>query len=390
MIRSNRKVDELLRHEILRLYFKEGLPAKIIANKLGIARFTVLYWVHQSDSPVPRLETKLAGSKEVKIASGVIDLLPFVNPSHLRWVDNTKILLRVRNSRPATLQRRTSAMDFFRLIGFYLAEGSKRNGHTDLQNTNIEPMNIYHKIVTSFVHSEVRVRNVTQTGPRAHKQMLCIGGVCLHAVLTNAIDAILSFLGENHTASTEVTTLGLSFLNGDADGDGSVSRAKQRHSNKLRMQLRITEGKRDYALRLLKVVRRILGVGTVYKPKGRNYYEVVVSLSPQRAVRLLTSGFFSKHREARKRIATKVLDSACISRYVLLYGRFGESPFCQSDLVGLAPGIGPDFIGRSVSQGQILPGGVVRAKSHRGGALVQVLRAFQRDPNTRPLSARES
>jgi hypothetical protein len=253
-----------------------------------------------------------------------------------------------------------NARDFIRLVGFYLAEGSKKNGQADIQNTNVELVKLYHNLVGSFVRSEVRVRNIDVSFPRTNKQLLRVGGVCLEAFFVNAIDGVLSFLGENRLVSGEVTQLGLSFLNGDSDGDGSVARAKQKGSNKPRMQLRIAEGERSYALGLLKVVRRIFGVGSIYKPKGRNYYNVVVSLTPQRAALMLISGFFSKHAEMRRRLATKALDSAYISRYLRLYVQFGTSSFCQADLAELVPRIGPDFIGRSVTRSQVMPVGVVR------------------------------
>ncbi len=355
-------MDEDLRSEILRLYYQDGLLGRVIARRLGITKSTVLYWVHKSDSPISEQTAKLAGSRRIVVAAGKVDLLPFVNPSHLRWVDNSIILLRSRNSRVAVLRRRTNARDFFRLVGFYLAEGNKTAHRADLQNTNAQLISAYLRIVVSFVRTEIRIRNIVVASPRADKQLLVIGGICLKELLMNAIDCILSFLEVGATPDAEETGLGLSFLRGNSDGDGTVSRAKQRRSNKARIQLRITEGKRTYALRLVKVVKRILGVGYLYKPKNRNYYDIVVGISPQRAAFLLTSGFFSSHPEARRRIAMKVMDSPYFSRYVSLYQRFGESPFCVADLSNIAPAIRPDFIGRSVSEGRIHPVGIVTPK----------------------------
>ncbi len=66
LIRSNKRVNGLLKRKISRLYFNEGLPAKTIASKLGVAKPTVLYWLNRASSPIPRYEAMIAGSKIVR------------------------------------------------------------------------------------------------------------------------------------------------------------------------------------------------------------------------------------------------------------------------------------------------------------------------------------
>lgn len=270
------------------------------------------------------------------------------------------IMMRVGNSRPASILRNANVDSFFRLAGFYLAEGSKTSSRASVSNTNTNLVAYYHHVALDWIQTEIRTYNTPKKGVRAAKQLLAIGGICLKTLLLNAIDGILEFLGSSANLSGGGLVLGLSFLNGYSDGDGSVTRSKQRNTPKQRVILRLTEGRLFYAAKLVRVLRRILGVGSMYKPRRRNYYEVIATLSPQRAALLLLSGFFSEHPENRRRLATKALDSAYLSRFVLLFSLFGAKPFSAADLARHASSIQADFIGRSVGTGQLVPVGVAK------------------------------
>jgi len=336
-----------------------------IAEELGLAKTTILYWLLRIASPLGEDILKVAGTKAITFSSRGLDLLPFVEKSHLRWCDEKSIILRLDNSKRAVISRAVNAKNFFRLAGFYLAEGTKTRQHAGVSNTNLNLVKDYHNTVQSFVHSEVIVRDVSKEGRRLRQQEVKIGGLCLKALLTNAIEAILNFLGDPSNPSEESVILGLAFLNGCADGDGGVSKARQPKSAKERFTLYLTEGRLTHAARLLQVLRRIFGTGWLYKPLGRNYYVVASSLSPKRAMLLLSAGFFSAHHESRRRLALKALDSAYISRYVRLFSLFGARTFSRIELDNAAADTPPDFIGRSVMKGFLRPVGVALTKGRR-------------------------
>lgn len=359
-IRKREKVPERLRQEILRLYYAKGLSSPSIAGHLGVAKFTVLYWLRRSGNPLSDSIRAAAGSLSVSLSSGSVDLLPLVTQRHLRWVDDTELILRVGNSRREAISRYTSAKDFFRLAGFYLAEGSKVGSSATLTNTNLSLTALYRRIALSFISSEVTIQAVLPDGRRSPRERIIFGGICIKTLLLNAAEGILSFICES--TESQARALGLSFLNGFSDGDGSVTRSRQAKSEKLRVALRLTEGNLKWAVELRKAVRRLLGVGGMYKPRNRNYYDVIASLNPQTAALLLSNGFFSEHHENRRRLALKALDSAYVSRFVLLYRLFGPSSFSWLDLARLAPGIRPDFIGRAVIGGKLVPSGIAVAK----------------------------
>jgi hypothetical protein len=165
--------------EILRLYYGEGLSTPLVARQLGIAKQTVLYWIHHSECPISNSHRLMAGSKWIHVTSDTLDLLPLVNPCHLRWVDGERIVLRAGNSNLAVLSRKVSARDFFRLAGFYLAEGNKGKGPADLSNTNLALVACYREIAFDFVQTRIRVYDISASGNRAPKQVLRFGGVCL-------------------------------------------------------------------------------------------------------------------------------------------------------------------------------------------------------------------
>lgn len=110
--------------------------------------------------------------------------------------------------------------------------------------------------------------------------------------------------------------------------------------------------------------RNTFGIGSMYKPRGRNYFLVNATLTPERAALLLVHGFFSRYPENRRRLASKALDSACISRYVLLFSAFDSKPFSREDLKRERLEVKPDFIGRSVLRGFLKPFGVVKTRGN--------------------------
>jgi transposase-like protein len=199
--RTNKKVDAHLKEEILRLYYRRGLSSPAIAGQLGVAKPTVLYWPEKIKSPIPAIIREAAGLCTVKVASGKLDLLPFAKPGHLRWADDALIVMRTANSRCAMNSRRTNAVAFFRLAGFYLAEGDKISSHASMSNTNGSLVADYHQWVLFFVHSGVQIRNIPETDQRAAKQLLDIGGICIKTLLLNAIGSIMSFLDARTTSS---------------------------------------------------------------------------------------------------------------------------------------------------------------------------------------------
>jgi DNA-binding transcriptional regulator YiaG len=357
-IRANKRVDVLSKHEIERQFYQCGLSSPAIARQLGISKTTVRYWIEKLDCPISPAIRQAAGLNVVKVDSDDLDLLPFVNPSSLRWADENSIVMRKGNSRLAVVSRHVNAISFFRFAGFYLAEGNKSFTRANISNTNAPLLSYYRQMVLSFVRSEVNILDIPARGKRTAKQILDIGGNCLKSFVLNAIDGILAFLGKAVKVNGKEAILGLSFLNGCSDGDGSVARSRQNKSPKQRMQLRLSEGKEAYAIKLQRVLRRILGVGYLYKPGQRNYYEVIVSLSPQRAALLLFHGFFAYHPGSRQRLAMKVLDSSYLRRYVLLYSMFKDRPFSRHDIAKLPAISHSGFIGRSTTEGRLIPVGV--------------------------------
>jgi Homeodomain-like domain len=217
-IRTGKKVDTRCKETILRLYCKEGMSAPVIAKRLGIAKRTVLYWLRRAESPIQASIRNMAGSNLISISSGALDLLPFVEPSYLRWVDDVTIMMRIGNSRPAVISRTTDAKSFFRLAGFYLAEGSKTTSHADVSNTNLDLIAYYRGLALSFVRTEIRTYDIQENGSRAAQQLVAIGGICLKRLLLNAIEGILEFLSNSTSFAKDRMILGLGFLNGYSGG----------------------------------------------------------------------------------------------------------------------------------------------------------------------------
>ncbi|MDE1853688.1 MAG: hypothetical protein KGI38_08075 [Thaumarchaeota archaeon] len=384
-IRARKKVDAQRLEQILQFYYENGMAAPAIAELLSLSKATVLYWLKRCENPLPALTRSIAGHNLVSISSENLDLLPFVEPTHLRWADDVKIVMRIGNSRQAVATRITNAKNFFRLAGFYLAEGNKTKWRACMTNTNKNLISYYHQSVLSFILTSVQIQNIPKRGVRAAQQTIVIGGICFKKLLLNAIDSILKFLGRPTSKSKYKTSLGLSFLNGCSDGDGSVAKSKQKKTTKQMMQLRVTEGKAAYARALVGVFHSILGVGTLYRPKRRNYYEVIASLSPQRAALLLTTGFFSEHSENRRRLAMKAQDSAYLSRFVLLFSLFGAHAFSRAEMARFAPGISADFVGRSVVKGQLVPRGVTKTSK---GSRIHWYRSYTLSNDTQILARR--
>lgn len=365
-IRPHRKVDESVAGEIQLLYFRRGLAASEVAKELRISKQTVLYWLRKGGYQKHSLSGAQSLAVRVNLASGMLDLKPFVEPDYLRWYDEDHMILRKANSKAWTLSRWTSAPDFFQLVGFYLAEGAKTMGGADLVNTNHALIDRYHNLGASFIKSVGPTRWVGGQGVRKPKWRISFGGKCVRIFFLNAIDGILAYLEGVNPPDREARSLGLKFLVGCSDGDGSIATARQPKTEKWRMELRITENRSTYAFRLRSVLRNLLGVGMLYKPLRRNYYEVIATLNPRRAALMLVSGFFTSHPNNRSRLATKALDSAYIQRYVVLYRFFGTRSFSLADLGRDFPAIHPDFVGRACGSGEIVPVGVVKPRLKGG------------------------
>ena len=187
----------------------------------------------------------------------------------------------------------------------------------------------------------------------------------LEAPFVNGIESILSlFSDRTQQVSSEVKELGLMFLQGCADGDGSVSKASQAKTTKSCVKFYLTEGNSTYAMQLKDMLRNILGSGYVYRPKNRNYYLVVASLSPEGAVFLLAHGFFSQRRQMKERLAAKAPDTRYMTRLVRLYSLCGASSFSGVDVARPAPDVTTDFVGMAVVRKHPLPlGGYSRGHS---------------------------
>ncbi len=358
-ITPNAKVRSEKKDEIVRLYYRECLSANEVANRTGLSKTTVHYWLRKLDSPIPDSLRIMSGSRAVVFFSHVIDLLPFVEASHLRWANTTSISLRFANSHTAVLPRLVDARRFVYILGLYLAEGNKGKGPPAVRNTQPELLAQYHAMLRSIVRSEFHLYHFPAVGNRLAQDEVRVGGECIKRLFINGIEAILSFFsGQNTPLDAETLDIGLSFLRGCADGDGSISRSKQIKSKKMRMTFYLTEAREPYALKLKDMFRKVLGSSRVYRPRNRNYYLVISSLSPERSVLLLTHKFFSYHPEMRRRLAVKVLDSRYLTNFVRLHSLFGTLAFSVSDLAKLAPDIHADFIGRAVVRKQLLPCGV--------------------------------
>lgn len=358
-VSSNVKVRAREKEEIQRLYYKECYSSTEVALELGISKTTVKYWLRRLGTPVPESSRLQAGTKSPQFCSGLVDLLPLVERSHLRWVDDCWIHLRTGNSHKVLLCRQVDASRFAYVLGFYLAEGNKGKGPPDLRNTNSELMQGYLAILKSVVHSDFRIYDFPESGKRRERLSIGVGGGCMKHLLLNGIESLLSlFSAEPKHLSSEVRDLGLAFLNGCADGDGSISRAIQPRTRKSRVSFYLTEGNRGYALRLGRMFRGILEAGYVYRPRNRNYYLVIASLSPERAALLLEHGFFSQHPIMRMRLASKALDSKYLARFVRLYSLFGSSQFSSADIIRFAPEVTKDFVGKAVVRKHLLPVGV--------------------------------
>ena len=288
-----------------------------------------------------------------------IDLLPFVEHSHLRWVDEKTILLRRANSHLESLSRRVNPGDFFQLVGFYLAEGNKVDAPALITDTNQALATFYHGLGAKFIKGMDKLGLRKGEGSRQDGWVIDFGGRCVRAFFLNSIDAMLSFL-EAQGRTSEFKELGLRFLRGCSDGDGSVSKSAQPRSRKFCMRLCITEASRAYALKLRRVLRKVLGTGWTYRPRNRNYYIVGTSPSPKSAAILFRSGFFSEHHENRRRLAAKALDSVHLTRLLRLYSLFKDCHFSKEGLVSIAPEIPSAFVWRAARSGQLIPSGVVR------------------------------
>lgn len=343
-----------------RLYYEKGMAPPEIARKLAISKQTVHYWLERIENPIPRHLRTIVGSKRIVLSAADVDLLPFVDPAHLRWAARDVIVMRYDNSRRAIISRFVKAQDFFRLAGFYLAEGAKTKQRALVTNTNFALIGYYLKVVKSIVRSRVMLLDIHKGDRRKPQKGIGIGGRCLKDLFLNAIEGMLGSLSNSEGLNGQLRALGLAFLNGCSDGDAGVQVARQRRSDKFRAVFYITEGREIYASRLVKVFKVILGVGSTYKPRKRNYFLVQASLSPDRAALLLTSGFFRWHASNMGRLGRKALDSAYLSRYTRLFSLFGSNPFSRRDLDRLAPDMSPDFVGRSVGTGFLLPIGVAR------------------------------
>ncbi len=356
---SNIKVRAKERNEIRRLYYKKCCSANEIAEIIGISSTTAKYWVKKLESPIPETVRLEAGTRALRLSSGRLDLLPFVDRSHLRWADDCRICLRRANSHKVMLKRKVSAIGFAYVLGFYLAEGNKGKGPPDLRNTNPQLINRYHKLLKSVASSEFRVYTISAKGNRMNQQSIRVGGECMKSVFVNGIESTLTvFSGEVDLMSTELSEFGLAFLRGCSDGDGSVRRARQSNSTKMRMSLTLTEGKLRYALSLKEMFRALLGSGSVYHPKNRNYYLVIASLSPERALYLVTHDFFSERPTMRARLVAKALDSNYMATIARFYSLFGASRFSSADISAVAPEVSPYFVGRAVTRRDLLPVGV--------------------------------
>jgi transcriptional regulator with XRE-family HTH domain len=357
-IKSNRKANATIKDEIIRSYFRECRSRSEISRSLGVSRTTVSYWLRKSGHPISKKLLDIAGGRAVNMSAGSIDLLPFAELCHLRWVDDSEIRLKTTNSHVVILPRTTDALKFAYVVGFYLAEGNKGKGPSGLRNTNTELVREYLAATKSMFQSDFRIYDFHAIGKRSAQRDVRFGGECMKRVFLNAIDGILDATsGKDGSVSAEIKDLGTSFLRGCANGDGTVSKSKQAKAQKKRFRFFLTEGSRHHAERLTLTFKEILGVGHMYKPRRRNYYLVICSLSPEKASYLLKNDFFSFRHDMRARLAEKARDSKYISQVVRIYSEYGTSIFSLADVTGLTGRIRADFIGRAVGRGDLIPGG---------------------------------
>lgn len=356
-ISPHSRVNGKLKADIAQYYYRDCLSFTEIGRKARIARTTASYWIARLPNPIPPQLRRLAESKRVVLDSGRIDILPFVSKHHLRWADESIISLRTENSHVVNLPRKADGEKLVYLLGFYLAEGNKGKGPPSLRNTDFQLISKCTSILKSLAHTEFREYEFPARANRMAQREVRAGGECLKAVLVNGIEGFLSHFSDIATPlSSEESNLGLTFLRGCSDGDGSVASRKQSKTNKKRMVFYLTEGNLRYALLLKNVLKNVLGVGSLYHPRHRSYHLVSATLTPKRAALLLSQGFFSQHREMRRRLAIKALDSRHISRLVGLYVAVGTASFSLKDFP--ATEITRTFIGRAVENRDIVSSGV--------------------------------
>lgn len=356
-IRSNTKLDQHLRHYVSDLYRRECLSARDIIRRLGevmgvyVSKTAILCTLRRSVAPIPERLQSLVGSGRIILKGDRLDMLPFVAVKDLRWVDDREILLRFANSKRVAVDRQVDAKTFAYVIGLYAAEGNKGRGGPDFSNTNRLLAKQYHDLLGSFVRADSHEYLIEGEGKRLTKVLVRIGGECVKRLLANSINSIMEYLATaGDFKNPLITDIAMNFLKGYGHGDGSVTSSKQEKTDKPRSNLYFSEGNYDRASKLKTLMTNLFGKAYLYRPRGRNYCLVVLSLAPKDALTLLRHGFFEHSAVMAKRIASKALESKSIQRLMLLYDLFGEGSFSIAELGTNVPAIKPSFIQRALAQ----------------------------------------
>jgi len=321
-----------------------------------------MYALQKTKKPIPQAFLDLAGSHRIIMKDGLIDLLPLVSVSDLRWADDEEIILRFENSERVVVKRLIDIPTFGRLLGLYAAEGSKGNyGGATFGNCNARIIEEYCSLLNDIICGKFHKYEIARTGNRHPFFMIRIGGVCARRFLLNSIEATMDYLAGSGDLPDSGKELGLKFLSGYAEGDGSISLRHQKRNPNASL-LYITEGNYSQARRLRSIFKRLFGKGYLYHPNHRNYYLAFLSLRPDDALILLRQGFFTHSDQMRKRLASKAIESKRMVRLVTLYRVFGDSSFTLRDIGRLGSSINYTTLNRAVNQGILKDAGAQPAR----------------------------
>jgi hypothetical protein len=356
-INSNIKIPRSLRERIGQLYFAKAMSNTEIRQLLKeqydilASKFAVLYALDKTKNPIPQSFLDQSGSRRIIMKHRLIDLLPLVSASDLRWADDEKIILRFENSERVIVKRLVDFPAFGRLLGLYAAEGSKGNyGSATFGKCNAHIIEEYSSLLKQVLSAKLHKYEITGTGNRQPIFMIRVGGVCARRLLMNSIEATMNFLANSGNPSELASELGLKFLSGYAEGDGSIS-LRHQTKNPNAALFYITEGDESQARKLCLIYKRLFGKGYLYHPARRNYYLVCLSLTPDDALTLLRHGFFVHYDEMRKRLVSKAMESKRTIRLIALHKAFGDNSFTLHDIERLGLNVSYTTLHRAVRQG---------------------------------------
>ncbi len=112
------------------------------------------------------------------------------------------------------------------MLGLYAAEGSEvPYGGPTFGNCNVALVNEYKSLLKEIVSAKFHDYEFSRESNRQKIFMVRAGGVCTRRLIMNLLNVIMSYLARPGDMTAYEKMLGLKFLSGYAEGDGSVSRA---------------------------------------------------------------------------------------------------------------------------------------------------------------------